>query len=65
GYLLRGVWELKCTHWYALCTESDVALKPQIEEGIHIACWCSPTQVQENLADTFPTIRQVAAQMRQ
>ncbi|MEG2613843.1 MAG: NUDIX domain-containing protein [Alistipes sp.] len=64
GYLLRGVWELKCTHWYELRTASLAPLTPQSEEGIDVACWCSPACVAANLVDAFPTIRQVAARMR-
>lgn len=55
-------WELKRTYWYRLALETE-ALKPQEEEGIVLVKWAEKEEVEENLKDTFPTIRQVAEAM--
>lgn len=55
-----GVWEIKRTAWYEL--EADTTeTKPQAEEGISCARWCSEEEVAENLKATYPTIREVFA----
>lgn len=55
-----GVWEIKRTAWYEL--EADTTeTKPQTEEGISCAKWCSEEEVVENLKATYPTIREVFA----
>lgn len=55
-----GVWEIKRTAWYEL--EADTTeTKPQAEEGISCAKWCSEEEVAENLKATYPTIREVFA----
>jgi ADP-ribose pyrophosphatase YjhB (NUDIX family) len=55
-----GVWEIKRTAWYEL--EADTTeTKPQAEEGISCAKWCSEEEVAENLKTTYPTIREVFA----
>ena len=55
-----GVWEIKRTAWYEL--EADTTeTKPQAEEGISCAKWCSDEEVAENLKATYPTIREVFA----
>lgn len=56
-------WELKHTRWYRLCFTACEALRPQTEEGIERAVWCTTEQVTRNLRDAFPTIRCVAAAM--
>ena len=60
AYGVYGVWELKRTSWYQLSAES-CPTKPQKEEDIAIAKWCSPEEVEENLRGTYPTIRNVFA----
>lgn len=60
-YSVYGVWELKRTAWYAMYVKSDVALVPQMEEGIERVCWCSATEVADNLQHSFPTIVDVFA----
>lgn len=57
-------WELKRTHWYELRTGHCDGLTPQIEEGIERVEWCAPAQADEYLQTAFPTIRCVAAAMR-
>lgn len=58
-------WELKRTRWFELRTASCDGLRPQREEGIECVAWCSPDEVESNLCDAFPTIRCVAAAMRE
>ena len=60
AYGVYGVWELKQTSWY-LCSAENCPTKPQKEEDIAIAKWCSPEEVEENLRSTYPTIRNVFA----
>lgn len=60
SYQLRGRWELKRTHWYAMSIDGEVPTMPQREEGIDRVQWCAPEEVRQHLAETFPTIRRVA-----
>ena len=55
-----GVWEIKRTAWYEL-EANTTDTKPQAEEGISCAKWCSEEEVAENLKATYPTIREVFA----
>lgn len=57
-YNVYGEWELKQTSWYLLSAKS-CPTKPQKEEDIAIAKWCSPEEVEANLRETYPTIRNV------
>ncbi len=61
AYGVYGVWELKQTSWYLLSAKS-CPTKPQQEEDIAIAKWCSPEEVEANLRATYPTIRNVFAE---
>ena len=58
-YLMHSRWELKITHWYEMNSSSTNTLKPQVEEGISLAAWCSPSMVEDNIKRSFPTIRNV------
>ena len=60
AYGVYGVWELKQTSWYLLSATS-CPTKPQKEEDIAIAKWCSKEELEENLRSTYPTIRNVFA----
>ena len=60
AYGVYGVWELKRTSWFHLTAES-CPTKPQKEEDIAIAKWCSPEELEENLRSTYPTICNVFA----
>ena len=57
-------WELKRTHWYLLRTMEQGELKPQHEEGIDEAVWCTRAMVDRCLENTFPTIRVVVETLR-
>ena len=63
AYGVYGVWELKRTAWYELKAQS-CDTKPQAEEDILQAKWCSAEEVEENLRTTYPTIRNVFAAKR-
>ncbi len=60
AYNVYGAWELKQTSWYLLSAQS-CPTKPQAEEDIAIAKWCSAEEVEENLRSTYPTIQNVFA----
>ena len=60
-YNLYGAWELKRTSWFHL-TAHSCPTKPQQEEDIAVAKWCSPEEVEENLRSTYPTIQSVFAE---
>ena len=60
AYGVYGEWELKRTAWYEL-SASSCPTKPQTEEGIVEARWCTEAEVEANLRTTFPTIRKVFA----
>ena len=60
-YDVYGVWELKRTSWYHLVAESCEP-KPQREEDIMVAKWCSAEEVEQNMRATYPTIRNVFAE---
>lgn len=63
AYGVYGVWELKRTSWFELAAK-HTDTKPQTEEGIVCAKWCSETEVEKNLRNTYPTIRNVFAAKR-
>lgn len=59
AYSMRGRWELKTTHWYAMESNDTSELKPQTEEGIEKAKWCKREKLAKKLKDSFPTIQHV------
>ncbi len=58
-YKMKGRWEIKHTHWFAMKTSHSEALKPQTEEGIERVAWCTKDDIMRYLPDSFPTIQQV------
>ena len=60
AYGVYGEWELKRTAWFELFAKQSTT-KPQHEEGIVCAKWCSPNEVEENIDKTYPTIQTVFA----
>lgn len=60
AYGVYGVWEIKRTAWYLLSAPSSPT-KPQKEEDIAVAKWCTAEEVEENLRGSYPTIRNVFA----
>lgn len=63
AYNVYGAWELKQTSWY-LCSAENCPTKPQKEEDIAVAKWCSAEEVEENLRHSYPSIRNVFATRR-
>ena len=63
AYNVYGSWELKCTSWFEMRAE-QCETKPQAEEDILQAKWCTVAEVEENLLATYPTIRNVFAERR-
>lgn len=63
AYNVYGAWELKQTSWY-LCSAENCPTKPQKEEDIAVAKWCSAEEVEENLCHSYPSIRNVFATRR-
>ncbi len=59
AYNVYGVWELKRTHWFALSTDERREPRPQSEEGIASAAWCTASQAARNLQQSYPTIHDV------
>ena len=60
AYGVYGVWELKRTAWFEMQTK-HCETKPQAEEDILSAKWCSAEEVEQNLHATYPSIRRVFA----
>lgn len=63
AYNVYGSWELKCTSWFEMRAE-QCETKPQAEEDILQAKWCTAAEVEENLLASYPTIRNVFAERR-
>jgi len=58
-YFRNGVWNLKHTWWYRMKTADLHALVPQTEEGINVAEWVRPSELEDHLENTYPSIREV------
>ena len=50
---------IKETVWFNCSTSQAWPLVPQTEEQITEACWASPSELQEMLLNTYPSIRDV------
>lgn len=58
-YVLQGEVILKKTHWFQMNTNFSGKLIPQTEEDISEVCWINPKQMQEQLNNTYPSIREL------
>lgn len=58
AYNIYGGWELKLTAWYVMRALSR-HLTPQREEGIVRAEWVAPERIEEQIKNSFPTIKKV------
>lgn len=58
AYNIYGEWELKLTAWYVMRALSR-QLTPQREEGIVRAEWVAPDCIEEQIKNSFPTIKKV------
>ena len=63
AYNVYGEWELKRTHWFAFSTQS-AATTAQAEEDIESAVWCDAADVDRNLEESYPTIKEVIYEYR-
>ena len=63
AYNVYGEWELKCTYWFAFDAQSAVTTA-QTEEDIESAVWCNPAEVDSNLEESYPTIKEVIYEYR-
>lgn len=62
-YIYRNEVVLKKTHWYKMKARGQNKLKPQREEGITDVRWFKPDHIDAILANTFPSILDVLAEM--
>ena len=63
AYNVYGEWELKCTYWFAFDAQSAVTTA-QTEEDIESAVWCNPAEVDSNLEESYPAIKEVIYEYR-
>ncbi|GHT10084.1 NUDIX domain-containing protein [Bacteroidia bacterium] len=55
----NGIEYLKQTFWFAMQCPHCYTPKPQMEEDIEKAEWCTPQQVQQNLENAYASIKDV------
>jgi 8-oxo-dGTP pyrophosphatase MutT (NUDIX family) len=60
-YISREEVVLKKTHWYKMKCKGQTKLKPQKEEGITDVRWFKVSDIDDILANTFPSIMDVLA----
>ncbi len=58
-YKAYGNYFLKTTHWYHIICSKDQPLQPQTEENIEKAIWVTRQNLQEVMANTYPSIQEV------
>ncbi len=63
-YVYKDEIVLKKTHWYKMKAKGQQKLKPQKEEGITDVRWFKPNDIDAILANTFPSILDVLAEMK-
>jgi|SRR5690554_1664952 len=56
-YVFKGEVVLKETHWFQMKTSYKGQLDPQTEEDITEVRWVNPKQMEEQLSNTYPSIR--------
>lgn len=62
-YIYKNEVVLKKTHWFKMKARGQNKLKPQKEEGITDVRWFRPNDIDAILANTFPSILDVLAEM--
>ena len=50
---------IKTTHWYHITCPSKQNLIPQTEENISIIQWVKPKNIQEQMSNTYPSIKDI------
>lgn len=63
-YHRDGLFMLKHTHWFKMTENSKETLHPQIEEHISNAKWVPAEEVESYLQDSYPSIQEVASEIR-
>lgn len=63
-YELNGVAVEKHSTWFSMSVPSAEPLVPQIEEGIELAEWVSPSDIHSKLELSYPTIAEVFAKLQ-
>ena len=58
-YNAYGKHFLKTTHWYLMNCPAEQHLKPQTEEDITSIEWVKPSKLDEQLKNTYPSIKDV------
>lgn len=58
-YNAFGKHYLKTTHWYYIICPSKQNLKPQVEEDISALQWVKTGKIDEPLANTYPSIKDI------
>lgn len=59
-YNKYGGWHLKQTSWFAMRTDKEHPLMPQVEEGINEAQWAAESKAKELLQNSFASLRQLS-----
>jgi 8-oxo-dGTP pyrophosphatase MutT (NUDIX family) len=54
---------IKTTHWFLMQCKGEQHTQPQIEENITAIAWFGATQFQEPLQNTYPSIKDVIAEI--
>lgn len=65
AYDVYGEWELKRTHWFLMKADGTADTVPQAEEGIEAAEWLTEDEIDDRLQQSFPTIRDVFAALKE
>ncbi|MBO7189145.1 MAG: NUDIX domain-containing protein [Alistipes sp.] len=63
AYDTYGSWELKRTSWWRMRADAG-AVTPQREEGIAKVIWCAKDEVEEQLKNSYPTIKRVVGALQ-
>jgi 8-oxo-dGTP pyrophosphatase MutT (NUDIX family) len=62
-YYFKEKWILKKTHWF-LMKSGKVELTPQIEEGITEVLWVKMSDIEMQLSNTYPGIRELVSKLQ-
>jgi 8-oxo-dGTP pyrophosphatase MutT (NUDIX family) len=62
-YEAFGKHYLKVSYWYSMICKGDQNLVAQIEEDITEAKWVKQTNLKEQMANTYPSIKDILAQL--
>ena len=60
-YTFKNRSVFKQNHWFHMCYQGSLELKPQAEEGIEAVFWLAQTQWKNRLNETYPGIAELLA----